>query len=47
MRPGLAAAAILSCFLIASLVVVPVSSGKPVVPSTPPNIDISQRHTNE
>jgi hypothetical protein len=47
MRPGFSAAAILSCFLIASLVVVPAATGKPVVPTTPPNIDISQRHTNE
>jgi hypothetical protein len=46
MRPG-SAAAILSCFLIASLVVVPAATGKPFVPTTPPNIDISQRHTNE
>src|SRR5438067_1024666 len=46
MRPGLSAA-VLSTVLIASLVVVPAGAGKPAQPATPPNIDISQRHTNE
>ncbi|TML05700.1 MAG: exo-alpha-sialidase [Actinobacteria bacterium] len=47
MRPGLSAAAVLASVLIASLVVVPAGAGKPAQPATPPNIDISQRHTNE
>ncbi len=47
MRPGLSATVVLSSVLIASLVVVPAGTGKPVAPATPPNIDISQRHTNE
>src|SRR5437879_3292980 len=47
MRPGLSATMVLSSVLIASLVVVPAGAGKPVAPATPPNIDISQRHTNE
>src|ERR671937_103567 len=47
MRPGLFAAAALSCVLIASLVVVPAGAGKAVQAPTPPNIDITQRHTNE
>src|SRR5438477_12688099 len=46
MRPGLSTA-VLSTFLIASLVVVPAGAGKSAQPATPPNIDISQRHTNE
>src|SRR6266513_6219938 len=47
MRPGLSATMVLSSVLIASLVIVPAGTGKPVAPATPPNIDISQRHTNE
>src|SRR6266699_3564105 len=47
MRPGLSATVVLSSVLIVSLVVVPAGAGKPVAPATPPNIDISQRHTNE
>src|SRR6266446_3995294 len=47
MRPGLSATVVLSSVLIVSLVVVPGGAGKPVAPATPPNIDISQRHTNE
>jgi hypothetical protein len=45
--PSVSAAAVFSSVVIASLVVVPAGAGKPVVPATPPNIDISQRHTNE
>jgi len=47
MRPGLSATVVFSSVLIASLVAVPAGAGKPVAPVTPPNIDISQRHTNE
>ena len=42
MHSGPSAAAILAFVVIASLVVVPTGAGVP-----PPNIDISQRHTNE
>jgi len=47
MRPGLSAAAVFSSVLIASLVVAPTGAGEPLQSATPPNIDISQRHTNE
>src|SRR6266513_1566261 len=47
MRPGLSATMVLSSVLIASLVIVPAGTGKPVAPATPPNVNISQRHTNE
>jgi hypothetical protein len=48
MRPGIAAAAFLSSLCIVSLAVVPAGAGRAGRPGTPPpNVDISQRHTNE
>jgi len=48
MRFGLSAAALCSSLCIASLFAVPTGAGQPRRPDpSPPNIDISQRHTNE
>ena len=48
MRLGLSTAALCSSLCIASLAAVPAGAGQPRRPDPPPpNVDISQRHTNE
>jgi hypothetical protein len=46
MRRGLSATTVLTVF-IAVLFVVSPAAGRPLVPTVPTNVDISQRHTNE
>jgi hypothetical protein len=45
LRPS--AIAIVSAFAAVSLIVVPAAAAQPRTPTTPTNVDISQRHTNE
>jgi hypothetical protein len=47
MGRGLPAAVFFACVIVVSFVLASSAAGRSVTPSTPTNVDISQRHTNE